>query len=858
MIAPMTSLSTKMLPLSALGMPAAEAALGELVPDSIIVADRQGRVRYWSPGATALYGWTAEELATTLVDTLLQTRHPFGLPLIEAELLRDGRWEGEVFRRTRGGDELRVRIRRIVRQSADGGSELLEWGRDAETVSAGEIAAHRYTNLFHAMAASFWELDFSAVRKAIGALVADGETDIVGRLRSDTAFIARAIEQVRVVDANDKTVEIFRAPSRESLLAGPMAWAWPPQSCAVFAEALVAALERRDSFSIETVLRRMDGTDMDALFTVCWPNDHKAQGTVLVGVIDITDRKRAFAELEASEHRYRDLFRHVPVALVQLDTRPMFDRLEELSAAGITDLARHIEESPGFLDELIGLPHIGEANLEAQRLFGAPDVDALRGSISWAWRARPETIRRSLLARLRGEPRYSEETQVNRLDGSIIDVLYTITFSGQLTDRGINVVGFVDLSEQKRSDGELRKSERRYRDLFHHVPMALWQVDTSRLVKLLTELRCNGVVDLGHHLDQHPGFLRTCMDAVVVQEVNAATVELLGGDSAEAFVGRTVGEFWAFSPDTFRRSITARYAGAPDYSEETVLCDVRGNRVEVIYSISFLPALQELGFTLIGTVDVRDRKRAEARLREVQAEFSHAARVSTLGELTASIAHEVNQPLAAITAFGEASLRWLRRPDPDLEEIGLLAGDMVAEARRASDIIARIRGMALKRDPDPQPLSINRAIEDSLLIVRHEALDKGVDIRPSLAADLPQVLGDRVQVQQVLVNLLMNAVQSLAEGVGADRRVAITTQRADVGVMIMIEDNGPGIAPEHLDHLFSGFFTTKESGMGMGLPICRSIVQAHGGRIYAENGASGARFTVVLPLSEVLQGAPAG
>ena len=552
------------------------------------------------------------------------------------------------------------------------------------------------------------------------------------------------------------------------------------------------------------------------------------------------------ANVDADSGYYRELFDNVPIALVHLDMRPLLDRLAALGVEDASDFADLLRRQPSCIAQLLELPTIEGANPEAVRLFDARDIAELCGPIAWAWRACPGTIERSLMARLSGAPRYSEETRVNRLDGSSIDVLYTITFTGPLVERGANVVGFVDIRERKRADEELRKSERRYRDLFEHVPIALWQVDTSQLVFLLQTIRDAGVVDLSEYIDRHPDFLLTCMDAVTVQEVNAATVDLLEADRAEEFLGRPVRCFWEMSPETFRRSIQARYAGASGYTEETVLRTLKGRAVDVVYSISFLPTLQELGITLIGTLDIRGRRRAEARLQQMQAELAHSARISTLGELTASIAHEVKQPLTAISALSHAMLGWLRRAEPDLGELETLASDIREDALRASDIIDRIRGMAAKHDAERQLVSINELIRQSLLIVRHQCVEQGVAIRVDLEEGMPPLHADRVQIQQVIVNLALNAIQAMQDG--ADRLITVTSRNEDHRIVITVDDTGPGISPQNMDQLFAGFFTTKESGMGMGLAICRSIVHAHNGQIVACNHRRGARFIVTLPI----------
>jgi signal transduction histidine kinase len=246
------------------------------------------------------------------------------------------------------------------------------------------------------------------------------------------------------------------------------------------------------------------------------------------------------------------------------------------------------------------------------------------------------------------------------------------------------------------------------------------------------------------------------------------------------------------------------------------------------------------------TKELEHRNEALAKARS---ELAHVARVTSLGVLTASIAHEVNQPLAAIAANGESSLHWLTRDEPDIEKVQLLTKRVVAEARRASEIIGRIRDMTSQRAPEQKLLSIDDVINESLSFLHHELQEKGIIVSLDLTRELPQIAGDRTQLQQVIVNLTINAVQAITQLAPADRRISVGTMLSDPEtVCCSIEDNGPGIDPEHLPRLFDSFFTTKDNGMGMGLAICQSIVEAHGGRIRADNNSTlgGARFSFDL------------
>ncbi len=247
--------------------------------------------------------------------------------------------------------------------------------------------------------------------------------------------------------------------------------------------------------------------------------------------------------------------------------------------------------------------------------------------------------------------------------------------------------------------------------------------------------------------------------------------------------------------------------------------------------------------------DVTQRRSSELALAKARSELAHVTRVTSLGVLTASIAHEVNQPLAAIVTNSQSCLRRLAADDPDIERVRVLAERVVADARRAADIIERIRDMASQRTPEQRLLSIDAVINESLSFLRHELQLRGIRVSVDLAPELPPVFGDATQLQQVIVNLTINAVQAMTQSAPTDRGIAIQAMLpAPDTVCCSVEDSGPGIDPQHLPRLFDSFFTTKDTGMGMGLAICRSIVEAHGGRIRADNNSAlgGARFSFDL------------
>jgi PAS domain S-box-containing protein len=247
--------------------------------------------------------------------------------------------------------------------------------------------------------------------------------------------------------------------------------------------------------------------------------------------------------------------------------------------------------------------------------------------------------------------------------------------------------------------------------------------------------------------------------------------------------------------------------------------------------------------------DITERKRFEDALREAQAELAHVTRLTTLGELTASIAHEVNQPLAAIVTNGDACLRWLDRDVPQLDEVHNAVRLMIKDGNRAAEVIRRIRALSNKTEAPKAPLPVNEIIDEVILLLEREVLGHQTLLRRELASELPSVMADRVQIQQVLINLMMNGMEAMASVTDRARELGIRSWSDDAEqVFVAVQDSGVGIEPDHMDRLFNAFFTTKPAGMGMGLSICRSIIDAHGGKLSASNSvAGGAIFQFSLP-----------
>ena len=250
--------------------------------------------------------------------------------------------------------------------------------------------------------------------------------------------------------------------------------------------------------------------------------------------------------------------------------------------------------------------------------------------------------------------------------------------------------------------------------------------------------------------------------------------------------------------------------------------------------------------------DIEDRTQALARLQQMQSDFAHINRVSMLGELAASLSHEIAQPIASARNNARAAQNFLNMQPPDVREVREALSCVVGDADRAGDIIDRIREQVKKKPPRKERFDLNVAINEVIVLARSVTLRNGVSVQIRLADGVLPVLGDRVQLQQVLLNLILNAAEAMDSVEEGARELLISTEQDHTGVLVAVRDSGPGIDSTHLERVFEAFYTTKSSGMGMGLSICRSIIDAHGGRLWAEaNEPRGAVFQFTLPGAEV-------
>jgi two-component system sensor kinase FixL len=664
--------------------------LSDFASESVIVRDGHGVIQYWNAASEALYGWPAMAMIGQNYEAFCAPgRH-------DAEhtrmLLREGRWEGLVRRRHLSGTEVAAAVRQIVRRNATGTLlDIVEFGRNAGAMSG--AATIRMDAELQGYLAASWQLDTSPAHPLLDTIAGFRSRGMTVDFNRQPEWVEELLTAVRISAVNDRAVRMFGAHAgHEQMVGEPVGAFWPAESRAVLATLLESVATDRSRLEMRKLVS--SGTIRDPIIRAWHAAEPRSLGTVFVTISGAANDDRTSWELQASEERYRKLIQYLPTALWQVDSRRAGEIFDQLKADGVRDIAAYLDQNPDLVRHAGEIVRVTEVNRDAVSLFRANNAADLINPVRYLFSAAPGLAKRVMVAHFEGRRNLIEEAKILALDGTIIDVLFTVTY-----------------------------------------PRPPEQLDT----------------------------------------------------------------------------------------------------------------------TFITMQDISERLKTEEQLRKLQSDFTHAGRIATLGELATSIAHEVNQPLAAIVMNGETSLRWLARADQNMEKVTQLTSRIVSNARRASDIIHRIRGMAAKHELEKRLIDLNEVAEEALLFIRHDIDSKSIALSTIFVSGLPRVMGDRIQLQQVIINLLVNSIQAIVQSGQPTRRIDIQTSIDEEGsVVFAVFDNGPGIAAADLEHIFDSFFSTKDAGIGIGLAICQSIIAAHGGRISGSNRANGgAHFHFTLPVPTV-------
>ena len=448
-------------------------------------------------------------------------------------------------------------------------------------------------------------------------------------------------------------------------------------------------------------------------------------------------------------------------------------------------------------------------------MIGYDREDLLAGRIRWTDLTPPELRERNeqTLEELnRSGTTQPFEKEYFRKDGSRVPVLIGRAIFEEGGNQGVAFI--LDLTEQKRAETALRESEEQWKAVFENNPIMYFMVDEAGTIMSVNPF---GAEQLGYKVDE--------------------------------LIGRPVQSvFYEADRDAVYRNACICFR-QPGQAMSWELRKIRKNG-DVIWVRETARAtlINDRPVLLIVCEDITEGKRAAETLREVQMELAHANRVAAMGQLTASIAHEVNQPIAAAHNNAGAALHFLDSKPPDLEEAREALNCIVNDTDRAGDVISRIRTLVKKAPARTETFDMNEAIRDVIIVTRAEATKNGISVEEQLTADLPLINGDRIQLQQVMLNLIINAIEAMSGVDERTRELLIKTAKfGPDSVSVSVQDSGPGLDPANLNRAFDAFYTTKPGGMGMGLSICRSIVEAHGGQLTVANVPHGALFHFSLP-----------
>jgi len=381
---------------------------------------------------------------------------------------------------------------------------------------------------------------------------------------------------------------------------------------------------------------------------------------------------------------------------------------------------------------------------------------------------------------------------------------------------------------------------------FEGAGISMWLEDWTGVAHALLALRREGIDDVRAYYATRPDEIRRLRRSVMIRDVNAFAVELMGVSDKSALVG-SLDRILPDTDDTFLQWLVAFANGDRFYRSEAHITRPDGSFVDTLFTAALPTSVAGFAEIVVTAIDVSEYKTAQTRLMAAEAEAARASRAASLGALTASITHEINSPLAAIVSNAEASLRWLRRPEPDLPETDAAIAHVVADATRARDVVARLRTFLVSTPRPTVPIDLAEHVQAAMQLLARDLRAKGVSVQFDAAEDLPRALADPVQLQQVVINLMNNAAEAMA-GTAGHRDLTVTLAEGVDGVLLSVMDTGSGMDEKQVTRIFNPFYSTKIDGMGMGLAICRTCVEAFGGRIWASSApGKGTVIHVLIP-----------
>ncbi|WP_313535759.1 ATP-binding protein [Sphingomonas sp.] len=395
-------------------------------------------------------------------------------------------------------------------------------------------------------------------------------------------------------------------------------------------------------------------------------------------------------------------------------------------------------------------------------------------------------------------------------------------------------------------DAHVAREERRYATMTDTLAIAIWEHDFSCVDAAIRALRAGGVTDLRSYLRAHPDFVAEIRRQVRITDVNQTALDLMGVPSKAAFF-RKLGDFLPETDASFADCILAIDERRPMFQAETQVIAADGSPIDIIVAFSLAPGTC-LAHVPGSILDIRQRKRLETTVERTRIELERVQRTAAIGAMSASIAHEINQPISAVQSYADAAARWLARPEPDLHEVRLSLAGLHQAVANVHAVIQRVRSLVGGSQGDMRPLQLGSLVADTLAIAARDLDAHGARIEVAPLGE-PRVVGDPILLKHLLLNLITNALQAMEAADVEDKRLDLTLHAEADHVLLLLRDHGPGLAPE-IAEPFETFATTKPGGMGLGLSICRSIVELHDGRIALSNHPDGGAIAAIeLPLA---------